>query len=167
MPGVASRILKTLDHYGLHWDGKIIYQSQRHDIYCDILTQLKQCHGCYYCRCTRRRINTIGGYYDAHCRNLGLSCSAAALRIIQSKLVYSFYDQLQGDYVAACSLAEEDFIIVRKDNLFAYNLVVVIDDHDQGITEVVRGADSLRQPLDKFLSIAIWLFPNPIMCIYH
>ncbi len=64
--------------------------------------------------CTRQRINTIGGYYDAHCRNLGLSCSAAALRIIQSKPVYGFYDQLQGDYVAPCSLAKEDFIYCSK-----------------------------------------------------
>lgn len=161
VPGAASRILKTLAHYGLHWDGKIIYQSQRHDLYHDTLAQLKQCYDCYYCRCTRQRINTIGGYYDAHCRNLGLSSTAAALRIIQSKPVYGFYDQLQGDYVAPRSLAEEDFIIVRKDNLFAYNLVVVIDDHDQAITEVVRGADLIAPTVRQISLHHLLAFPVP------
>lgn len=70
------------------------------------------------------------GYYDAHCRNLGLSCDVVTLRIIQSKPIYGFYDKLQGNYISPSSLAEEDFITVRKDTLFAYNLVVVIDDHD-------------------------------------
>ncbi|HGJ5866781.1 tRNA glutamyl-Q(34) synthetase GluQRS [Arsenophonus nasoniae] len=161
VPGAASRILKTLAHYGLHWDGKIIYQSQRHDLYHDTLAQLKQCYDCYYCRCTRQRINAIGGYYDAHCRNLGLSSTAAALRIIQSKPVYGFYDQLQGDYVAPRSLAEEDFIIVRKDNLFAYNLVVVIDDHDQAITEVVRGADLIAPTVRQISLHHLLAFPVP------
>ncbi|MFV9998137.1 MAG: tRNA glutamyl-Q(34) synthetase GluQRS [Arsenophonus endosymbiont of Dermacentor nuttalli] len=159
--GAADCILKTLDHYGLHWDGQIIYQSQRHDIYHDTLVQLKKSHACYYCRCTRQRINTLGGYYDAHCRNLGLSCDAAALRIIHSKPVYGFYDKLQGNYIAPSSLAKEDFIIVRKDNLFAYNLVVVIDDHNQGVTEVVRGAD-LITPTFRQISLYQYLaFPLP------
>lgn len=59
--GATDRILKTLDHYDLHWDGQTIYQSQHNDIYHDILAQLKKSHTCYYCRCTRQRINTLGG----------------------------------------------------------------------------------------------------------
>lgn len=72
-----------------------------------------------------------------------------------------FYDQLQGDYVAPRSLAEEDFIIVRKDNLFAYNLVVVIDDHDQAITEVVRGADLIAPSVRQISLHHLLAFPVP------
>jgi len=139
--GAADNILFTLEHYGLNWDGQILYQSQRHDAYHAALEWLHQQDLCYYCTCSRHRILQLGGFYDGHCRERDRGSSNAALRFRQLDPQYSFHDKLQGELQVAAELAEEDFIIHRRDGLFAYNLAVVIDDHFQGITEIVRGAD--------------------------
>lgn len=142
--GAAQRILSTLEHYGLHWDGQVIYQSQRFAAYRATLDWLQQQGFSYYCTCTRNRIRQIGGLYDGHCRDLRLGPAGAAIRLRQSTPVYAFHDRLQGRLQADPVLAQEDFIIRRRDGLFAYNLAVVIDDHFQGVTEIVRGADLIE-----------------------
>ncbi|PVZ83342.1 tRNA glutamyl-Q(34) synthetase GluQRS [Serratia sp. S1B] len=139
--GAADRILTTLEHYGLHWDGQVVYQSQRLDAYRATLDCLQRQGASYYCTCTRQRIQQIGGLYDGHCRQLQLGPQGAAIRLRQSNPVYTFHDRLQGELQADPALAQEDFIIRRRDGLFAYNLAVVVDDHFQGVTEIVRGAD--------------------------
>ena len=144
VPGAAGRILRTLEHYGLHWDGEVLYQSQRHEAYRAILARLHQQGLAYYCTCTRQRIHALGGVYDGHCRTRGLGPQQAALRLHQTQPVYRFYDQLRGWIDADAALAREDFIIHRKDGLFAYNLAVVVDDHQQGVNEIVRGADLIE-----------------------
>lgn len=142
--GSASRILSALEHYGLYWDSEVLYQSQRHDAYHATLDWLQQQDRSYHCCCTRSRIQQIGGIYDGHCRNLQLGSPGAALRLRQSNPVYAFEDRLQGKLHADPALAQEDFIIRRRDGLFAYNLAVVIDDDFQGVTEIVRGADLIE-----------------------
>ncbi len=144
IPGAASRILATLDHYGLHWDGAVIYQSQRHEAYRATLDWLRQQELSYYCNCTRNRIHQLGGFYDGHCRDRHLPADGAAIRLRQTQPVYAFYDKLLGELHAEPALAEEDFIIRRRDGLFAYNLAVVVDDAFQGVTEIVRGADLIE-----------------------
>ncbi|WHP80937.1 tRNA glutamyl-Q(34) synthetase GluQRS [Edwardsiella anguillarum] len=141
VPGAADRILRALDHYGLRWDGPVLYQSQRHEAYRAILDQLHRQGLAYYCTCTRQRIHALGGLYDGHCRDLGQGASGAALRLRQIQPVYGFHDRLHGWLDADAALAREDFIIHRRDGLFAYNLAVVADDHFQGVNEIVRGAD--------------------------
>ena len=157
VPGAADTILRQLDHYGLHWDGEVLWQSQRHDAYREALNDLRQRGLSYYCTCTRARIQSIGGVYDGHCRLRGNGPENAALRLWQHQPVLHFHDRLRGDLYADDALAREDFIIHRRDGLFAYNLAVVVDDHFQGVTEIVRGADliaptvrqiSLYQQLD-------------------
>ncbi|CDG18805.1 tRNA glutamyl-Q(34) synthetase GluQRS [Xenorhabdus doucetiae] len=150
--GAANRILQALEHYGLCWDGAVLYQSQRHDAYRAILDQLKQQGDSYCCICSRQRIQQRGGFYDGHCRHLHLPAHNAAIRLKQHHPVYGFDDKLQGHITVSTEMAEEDFIIYRKDGLFAYNLVVVIDDNYQGITEIVRGAD-LIEPTVRQLSL--------------
>lgn len=152
VPGAADTILRQLEHYGLHWDGEVLWQSQRHDAYRERLAWLKDQQLCYYCTCTRARIQQVGGIYDGHCRNLHLGAENAALRLRQTQPVLRFYDRLRGEIVADEHLAREDFIIHRRDGLFAYNLAVVVDDHFQGITEIVRGAD-LIEPTVRQLSL--------------
>lgn len=152
VPGAADTILRQLEHYGLHWDGEVLWQSQRHDAYRERLAWLKTQQLCYYCTCTRARIQQVGGIYDGHCRDLSLSAENAALRLRQTQPVLRFYDRLRGEIVADERLAREDFIIHRRDGLFAYNLAVVVDDHFQGITEIVRGAD-LIEPTVRQLSL--------------
>ncbi|MDX7991603.1 tRNA glutamyl-Q(34) synthetase GluQRS [Xenorhabdus littoralis] len=152
VPGAASRILKALEHYELHWDDEVFYQSRRHEAYRAILEQLKQQGKSYCCTCTRQRIQQLGGFYDGHCQHLSLTGYDAAIRLKQWHPVYGFYDKLQGYVTVPSEMAEEDFIIHRKDGLFAYNLVVVIDDNYQGVTEIVRGAD-LIEPTVRQLSL--------------
>ncbi len=141
VPGAADAILRQLEHYGLHWDGEVLYQSQRHDAYREALAYLRE-HGLsYYCTCPRSRIQQMGGVYDGHCRTRRLGPENAAVRLLQTHPVMAFTDTLRGVLTADPALAREDFIIHRRDGLFAYNLAVVVDDHFQGVTEIVRGAD--------------------------
>lgn len=145
--GAAQDILHTLKAYGLHWDGEVIYQSQRQQAYEKILKRLSEQALSYACACTRQTIKQQGGIYLGHCRDKKLPVGVNALRINlqkQGKPVEYFYDQLQGDICLNPFEASEDFIIKRKAGLYAYNLAVVIDDIEQGITEVVRGADLLN-----------------------
>jgi glutamyl-Q tRNA(Asp) synthetase len=141
VPGAAQTILQQLEHYGLHWDGEVLWQSQRHEAYREALGWLRQQNLSYYCTCPRSRIQHIGGFYDGHCRTLNRGPENAAVRLIQQHPVLSFADRLRGTLIADEHLAREDFIIHRRDGLFAYNLAVVVDDNYQGVTEIVRGAD--------------------------
>lgn len=142
--GAATRILQQLEHYGLHWDGEVLWQSQRHDAYRAALNWLQTHRQSYFCTCSRRRIQQLGGFYDGHCRERQLGSAHAALRLRQHQPVMTFEDRLRGTVQACPRLAQEDFIIHRRDGLFAYNLAVVVDDHFQGVTEIVRGADLIE-----------------------
>lgn len=152
VPGAAETILRQLEHYGLHWDGDVLWQSQRHDAYREALAWLHEQGLSYYCTCTRARIQSIGGIYDGHCRELHHGPDNAAVRIRQQHPVTQFTDQLRGIIHADEKLAREDFIIHRRDGLFAYNLAVVVDDHFQGVSEIVRGAD-LIEPTVRQISL--------------
>ncbi|MGO2089858.1 MAG: tRNA glutamyl-Q(34) synthetase GluQRS [Oceanisphaera sp.] len=144
VPGAADSILRTLDAFGLHWDGPLVYQSQRLDAYQALLDSWADAELTYYCHCTRKMIAHSGGFYNGHCRHLALGSKEAATRLIMHQPVYHFDDQLQGTININRDLAEEDFIVRRRDGFYAYNLAVVVDDAQAGITEVVRGADLLE-----------------------
>lgn len=161
VPGAAETILRQLEHYGLHWDGEVLWQSRRHEAYREVLARL-HCEGLsYFCTCTRARIQSVGGFYDGHCRTLNHGPANAAVRLLQRQPMLEFTDRLRGRIVAEEKLAREDFIIHRRDGLFAYNLAVVVDDHFQGVTEIVRGAD-LIVPTVRHLSLYQQLgWPTP------
>ncbi|CAM4219951.1 tRNA glutamyl-Q(34) synthetase GluQRS [Pseudoalteromonas byunsanensis] len=142
--GADSDILHTLEAYGLHWDETVVYQSQRHSIYQDVQNHLQSQGLVYACQCTRKEIKQRGGFYDNHCRALNLPFANNALRLRQNFPVDSFTDQIQGQVHIPRNIAWEDYIIKRRDGLYAYQLVVVLDDIDQHITHVVRGADLLE-----------------------
>jgi len=152
VPGAADTILHQLEHYGLTWDGDVLWQSQRHDAYREHLAWLHAQGLSYYCTCTRARIQSAGGVYDGHCRHLNHGPENAAVRLLQHSPVTHFNDRLLGEIHADKRLANEDFIIHRRDGLFAYNLAVVVDDHFQGVTEIVRGAD-LIEPTVRQISL--------------
>ncbi len=78
MPGAADRILQALDAYGLHWDGKVVYQSQRHGLYQGQIDAWLSSGQAYYCQCTRKQIKAAGGFYPAHA--VINSCLSARLR---------------------------------------------------------------------------------------
>ncbi|MFT6926668.1 MAG: glutamyl-Q tRNA(Asp) synthetase [Psychromonas sp.] len=145
--GAAQDILLTLQAYGLNWDGDVIYQSHNSQHYDHILSQLTNQQLCYACACSRKIIRQNGGLYRGTCRNKQLPEINNALRINLNNMTHPvthFDDCLQGSVLLDERQATEDFIIRRKDGLYAYNLVTVIDDINQGITEIVRGADLLN-----------------------
>lgn len=141
IPGAASTILRQLEHFGLFWDQSVLWQSQRQPAYLDVVTTLLRQKKCYFCTCSRQSIQAMGGLYNGYCRNRKQNTHPAALRLLQQHPVENFTDQLRGLIPSSPALANEDFIIQRRDGLIAYNLAVVVDDHYQGISEVVRGAD--------------------------
>ncbi|MBY6188331.1 tRNA glutamyl-Q(34) synthetase GluQRS [Marinobacter hydrocarbonoclasticus] len=142
--GAADRILRTLDAHGLHWDGSLLYQSDRSERYDAILNDLTKLGLCYPCSCTRKRVQSLGGVYDGRCRLHGPENDQVALRLHNTAAIAAFDDPLLGRTETDPHFAGEDFILKRRDGLYAYQLAVVVDDHDQGITEVVRGNDLLE-----------------------
>lgn len=161
VPGAADTILRQLEHYGLHWDGEVLWQSKRHEAYRAALDRLYREGLSYYCTCTRRRIQQIGGVYDGYCRTRHQGPFQAATRFKQLHPVRAFHDKLRGTLSADRALAEEDFIIHRRDGLFAYNLAVVVDDHYQGITEIVRGADLIEPTVRQISLYQQFGWPTP------
>ena len=142
--GAADAILRTLERYQLFWDGDVWVQSQRLERYQQVLDALKQQHLTYGCNCTRARIQSLPHGYDGFCRDKNRTEGQLAWRLKAPATALSFTDQHLGDIHIPPALAAEDYILKRRDGLFAYQLVVVVDDLDQGITEVVRGADLLE-----------------------
>jgi glutamyl-Q tRNA(Asp) synthetase len=161
VPGAADGILRTLERYGLDWDGEVMYQSQRHDRYLAVLDEFEQRGLTYHCHCSRARIQASGGLYDGHCRSLNRPAQGGAIRLRLSAPVYHFEDTLQGRIEVPTPLAEEDFILKRRDGLFAYNLAVVIDDADCGITQVVRGADLIEPTVRQIALYRLLGAPEP------
>ncbi len=142
--GASTAILATLDAFGLHWDEQVLYQSQQSELYKHTLNNLKQQGLSYYCQCTRATIKVHGGIYQGHCRTLHKPAQHSATRLINQHGLYDFDDIFQGKVSCDKNLAKEDFIIHRKDGLFAYQLAVVVDDIHQGINHVIRGCDLLN-----------------------
>ncbi|MDN3653469.1 tRNA glutamyl-Q(34) synthetase GluQRS [Thalassotalea ponticola] len=142
--GADKSILSTLEAYGLYWDEQVLYQSQQSDLYDAVIAELLNQRMSYYCQCTRAQIKAIGGIYQGHCKHLNLSPDGSALRLINHHPIGQFSDKVQGEVLVNAALSGEDFIIHRRDGLYAYQLAVVIDDIYQGITEVVRGCDLLE-----------------------
>lgn len=161
MPGAADLILRTLEHYGFVWDGPVVYQSQRHARYQACLDTWHAQGLCYYCACTRAQIQAAGGFYPGTCRNRRLPANGHAVRIRLDHPVGVFQDRLRGDIRVPGSLATEDFILKRRDGLYAYNLAVVLDDADSGITEVVRGADLIETTVRQVALYRLLGRPEP------
>ena len=150
VPGAADDILRTLEACGLHWDGSVVYQSQRFDAYHAALHRLRELDVIYPCTCSRREIadsgvaGIEGPVYPGTCRGgLASDKHAHAWRINTRGTRIAFEDAIQGKIEQDLEHDIGDFVLYRFDHVFAYQLAVVIDDAEQGITDVVRGADLL------------------------
>jgi len=144
VPGSSDDILRTLVAYGLEWDGEVLYQSQHLDAYQARLDSLIDADLAYYCQCTRKQIQTMGRAYDGRCGALEMPLASGAIRVRNTIGIDRFQDTLMGEIHVDSAFANEDFIIKRRDGLYAYQLAVVMDDAFQQITEVVRGCDLLE-----------------------
>lgn len=166
MPGAATLILKAIEAYGLEWDGTVVYQSQRHHLYQQQIDQWLASGQAYLCQCTRKQIKQAGNFYLGTCRSKGLTNSSeCSVRLRMDYPVSSFIDLKHGEMTIPEALSKEDFIIKRRDGLYAYNLAVVIDDIDQGVTEVVRGAD-LIEPTGRQISLYQTLNQTPLSYLH-
>lgn len=150
MPGAAGAILATLEACGLEWDGSILYQSTRDEVYAAALAQLARNEQVFPCACTRKEVADSvlrpdgESVYPGTCRNgLPPGRAARAWRLRVKDAVIAVDDAIQGRLVQDLEIEIGDFVAKRADGLFAYQLAVVVDDADQGITDIVRGADLL------------------------
>ena len=148
LPGAADAILATLESCGLEWDGEVLYQSERDEAYASALAQLTRGDHVFPCSCTRREIAdsalSLNGesIYPGTCRDgLPSGRSARATRLRTGHGEIEFDDAIQGRLHQDLGRDVGDFVVKRADGLFAYQLAVVVDDAEQGITDVVRGAD--------------------------
>ncbi|SED85439.1 tRNA glutamyl-Q(34) synthetase GluQRS [Pseudomonas coleopterorum] len=141
--GAQAAILQTLDSYGLHWDGEVVYQSLRHAAYQQVIDRLLTQGLAYACTCSRKQLEPYQGIYPGTCRNAGHTTEDAAIRVRVPELLYRFEDRVQGAYSQHLGRESGDFVIRRRDGLYAYQLAVVLDDAWQGVTDIVRGADLL------------------------
>lgn len=140
--GASAAILRTLEIHGLTWDGPVIWQGQHSDIYQSVLDTLRRSELIYPCGCSRKRLEALGYHYDGYCRHHPPNGPAAWRLKVQHDQRIEFNDRHLGPQKEFLG-AQGDFIIHRKDGLFAYALAVVVDDWQQGITHVVRGSDLL------------------------
>ena len=146
---ISDDIIGTLACHGLHWDGPIIYQNQQMTHYHETLDSLSRQGLIYACACSRKSISRVarrgryGLVYPGTCRHLHLPHLGNALRIQVPHETICIDDSLQGRFSQQLDADIGDFVIKRRDSLFAYQLAVVVDDALMGVTHVVRGADLL------------------------
>ena len=153
MPGAAADILRTLEAFGFEWDGEVAYQSRRYDLYQDTLDHLKAAGLVYPCYCSRKDWQAAatqgadGFVYNGRCRNPqqrpDTQNKTPAWRIQVPDRVIGFSDGIVGQYAQNLAHDIGDFVLLRADGYWAYQLAVVADDADQGITHIVRGQDLL------------------------
>lgn len=172
VPGAQDAILRTLETYGLHWDGPVERQSARHAAYAAAVDELLARGLAYPCTCSRKQLEGQA-LYPGTCRDAHRPLADAAIRLRVPDAEYRFVDRVQGPFAQNLAREVGDFVIRRRDGLFAYQLAVVLDDAWQGVTDIVRGADLLdstpRQlylqellglPRPRYLHIPLLLQPD-------
>lgn len=153
--GAADDILRTLEAFGFEWHGGVVYQSRRHGLYRDTLGRLKDAGLVYPCYCSRKSWQAAaaqgadGFVYNGRCGRAGFmpsereAAKTPAWRLRVPDETVAFHDAVVGHYAQNLARDIGDFVLLRADGFWAYQLAVVADDADQGITHVVRGQDLL------------------------
>jgi len=166
--GAADAILRILDAYGFAWDGPVMRQSERSGAYAAALSQLQRGGSVFPCACSRREISDsmLGAasepVYPGTCRDgIAPGRTGRAVRVRVDDAVISFDDRFQGGVEQDLAREVGDFVVKRADSLFAYQLAVVVDDFEQGITEVVRGSDLLASTPRQILLQQRLGYPTP------
>ncbi len=171
MPGAADHILRTLAAFGMESDEPVLYQSSRHAAYAEHWQWLREHAGLYACNCSRASLRAAAGagapgetgpVYPGTCRRRPPADETdVAWRLPVDDVLIRFEDAVQGPQAQQLAREVGDFVLRRRDGLFAYQLAVVVDDAFQGITHVVRGSDLLAStPRQIFLQQRLGL-PRP------
>ncbi|MDE2366962.1 MAG: tRNA glutamyl-Q(34) synthetase GluQRS, partial [Betaproteobacteria bacterium] len=168
IPGASGEILKTLESLGMDWDGEVLYQSRRHEAYKAAFSELEKRHLLYPCICSRKEIadssiiGTDGPVYPGTCRDRSVSpACGTAWRIRTDDCLIEFTDALQDPIQQRLQTDIGDFVLRRADGLFPYQLAVVVDDGEQGVTHVVRGADLLNSTPRQIYLQRLLGYPTP------
>jgi glutamyl-tRNA synthetase len=173
-PEYEAGQIADLAALGLDWDGEIVQQSQRTELYRDALERLRADGRVYPCWCTRAEIRGAAeaphgplpeGAYPGTCRRLSEAERAAreragrraALRLDAGAAEVSFHDRLHGETKGVV----DDFVLWRGDGTPAYQLAVVVDDADQGVDQVVRGDDLIDSTPRQLLLARLLGLPEP------
>jgi glutamyl-Q tRNA(Asp) synthetase len=173
VPGMADDILRTLEAFGLFWDGETVYQSRRADAYRSALDELLQRGDAYPCGCSRAEIARIasaphGGeelVYPGTCRSgipEGKAERGFRVKVTGEEIVFD--DCVMGRYRDVLSASCGDFVVKRRDGPFAYQLAVVVDDAEMGVNQVVRGADLLSSTPRQIRLQRLLGYPMPDYC---
>ncbi len=164
--GASAGIVRTLAAHGFEWDDGVLYQSDRNEAYQAALARLIDLGRAYPCVCSRKRLAELavpgvdGPVYPGTCRGRRAD-AAAALRFFLPEQRVVFHDALLGR--VACDVTREcgDFVLQRADGVFSYQLAVVVDDAEQGITHIVRGADLLTSTPRQIVLQQALGYPTP------
>ncbi len=150
-PGAESAILRALEKFGFEWDGEMVRQQDRLDLYEAALQQLRARQQVYACACSRKQLEGYS-HYPNFCRHKQLDFAGQAIRLKVADQTICFEDALLGHCCENLIHSTGDFVLKRRDGIISYQLAVVIDDAAQGVTHVVRGADLLDNTVRQ-----IWL----------
>jgi len=159
VPGASERQLQTLKAFGMESDAPVLRQSGRGEAYAAALRRLLARGDAFECRCSRSQLESVAGIHRA-CLDTSPD-RPAAIRLRLPDTVLAFDDALQGRFSQDLGREVGDVVLRRSDGFWAYQLAVVVDDAEQGISEVVRGADLLDStPRQIFLQQRLGL-PTP------
>lgn len=172
VPGSADQIIAALDALGFRWNESILRQSARLEIYQAAADRLLEQGLAFTCSCSRTELQAAQSpagppgeelRYPGWCRGgVRAADRPLALRFRVPTGVVTFVDRLQGEQQIDVEAEIGDFVIRRRDGLFAYQLAVVVDDAAQGITEVVRGTDLLTSTPRQILLHRALRLPTPM-----
>lgn len=158
VPGAAESILRQLEAFALHWDGAVLYQSQRLPAYDAAAQQLLAAGHAFWCTCSRQQLAQHAAYPGTCRQRHAWPDRPAALRLRVNEHTIVSPDRLYDSQCWHPAQEGGDFVIRRKEGFFAYQLAVVVDDAFQRITDVVRGSDLLdstprQQILQQYLQL--------------
>jgi glutamyl-Q tRNA(Asp) synthetase len=139
--GASDSIMRCLEAHHLFWDGEVVYQSNRSELYNDNIRRLSEQGLTYHCQCSRVQLAGLKQGQLCLCANQHLGAKNNSIRFRYQDTQQHFHDELLGHVEFPKQGLSSQFAIKRKHDLFAYQLAVVVDDIQQGITEVARGAD--------------------------
>ena len=172
VPGADREILDALRRYGLEWDGEVVYQSKRIALYEEALSGLRQRGLVFDCACSRAELLRAASapaasdpserIYPGMCRDgLAPGRAARAIRFRAPDRIIAFDDRIAGRVEENVARRTGDFVVKRADGVFAYQLAVVVDDAEQGVTQVVRGADLLDSTARQIALQEALGYPRP------
>lgn len=169
--GAAGQILGALQQLGMHWDGEVVWQSQRKALYCQAAQQIDAF--CYGCACSRREIadSRLGlgsdgaAIYPGTCRAgvaPGRAVRTLRLRVPEGNAAQlEFVDRRLGPLNQNLASAVGDFVLRRADGFWSYQMAVVVDDANQAVSDIVRGEDLLDSTARQIYLQQLLHYPTP------